>query len=241
MPAGGVTFVALLAHALTSAANETQAADRSKVLESMHTTSASREATVACLEVSQGAADKNLTVVRARIPTLWPYDLLVTAGGGAITEAEFGPRRKAGKERFDDPLLAEAAAQVRAYFARRLRRFDLPLAFSGTDFQCAVWRAVASLSFGEFVSYAEVARAIGHPLAHRGVAMAMGRTPIDLFVPAHRVIGADGRVKGAEPGSMRLRLVRFERSREASRGKQAKTFFHEEPRRGGGYRSRDKL
>ena len=151
--------------------------------------------------------------MRLRISTPWPYDLVVEGNGEALTSAEFAARRRARSGKPADPLLAEAAAQVRAYFARRLRRFDLPLALDGTPFQVAVWEAVASLSFGQFVSYAEVARATGHPLAHRGVAMAMGKTPIDLFIPAHRVIGADGRVKGALPGSVRLRLVAFERSK----------------------------
>jgi methylated-DNA-[protein]-cysteine S-methyltransferase len=140
------------------------------------------------------------------------FDLAVGSDGQAIVTAEFVKRksRRPAPKR-PDALLAEAAAQVRAYFARRLRRFELPLHFEGTPFECAVWETVAALSFGEFVSYADVARAIGRPLSHRGVARAMGRTPIDLFVPAHRVIGADGRVKGAGPGSTRLALVRFER------------------------------
>ena len=137
---------------------------------------------------------------------------MIVGNGEAIVACRFVPRRLGSNEP-SDALLAEAAAQVRAYFARRLERFDLPLALTGTPFQVAVWRAVAQLRFGEFVSYADVARAVGRPLAHRGVAAAMALTPIDLFVPAHRVIGADGRVKGAGPRSVRPLLAEFERAR----------------------------
>lgn len=137
---------------------------------------------------------------------------MIVGNGEAIVGCRFVPRR-GGSNKPSDALLAEAAAQVRAYFARRLERFDLPLALTGTPFQVTVWRAVAQLRFGEFVSYADVARAIGRPLAHRGVAAAMALTPIDLFVPAHRVIGADGRVKGAGPRSVRPLLAEFERAR----------------------------
>jgi methylated-DNA-[protein]-cysteine S-methyltransferase len=146
-----------------------------------------------------------------RIPTPLSRDLLIVSNGLAIVSSDFVARKPAGQKP-SDSLLVEATAQVRAYFARRLRRFDLPLALEGTAFRVAVWRAVASLSFGEFVSYADVARAVGRPLAHRGVATAMGLTPLDLFIPAHRVIGADGRIKGARPRSLRARLAAFERS-----------------------------
>jgi methylated-DNA-[protein]-cysteine S-methyltransferase len=158
--------------------------------------------------------------VACRIPTPFGYDLAITVDDGAIVRACFvRPGRKKGTRAVDTgyQLCAEARAQVKAYFARRLYRFDLPLRPEGTPFAVEVWTCVAGLGFGEFVSYADVARAIGRPLAHRGVALAMARTPIDLFVPAHRVVGADGRVKGAMPGSLRLRLVAFERKGRADR------------------------
>jgi len=136
--------------------------------------------------------------------------LHVRASGGQIVGCSFHARMRPGASPPRDPLLREARAQLQAYFRKRLRRFDLPLALEGTPFQCAVWQLVAGLETGELISYGDVARAIGAPLAHRGVAAAMKRTPYDLLIPAHRVIGADGRVKGAGPNSLRRRLLAFE-------------------------------
>ena len=149
-----------------------------------------------------------------RIPTPFGRDLLILSNGLAIVASDFVARTHR-ESKPSDALLIEAAGQVRAYFARRLRRFDLPLGLAGTPFQMAAWRAVAALAFGEFVAYADVARAIGRPLAHRGVAFAMSASPLDLLVPAHRVIGADGRLKGAAPRSLRARLAAFERRYDA--------------------------
>jgi O-6-methylguanine DNA methyltransferase len=163
--------------------------------------------------------------MRTRIATPWSYDLCLATDGEAIVESRFVRKTQRAAEKAGDSLLREAAAQVRAYFAGRLQRFDLPLHMEGTPFQLAVWQAVAALSFGQFVSYADVARAIGRPLAHRGVAMAMSRTPLDLVIPAHRVLGADGRVKGAQPGSLRLRLVRLEQTRGGLAARRAKDVF----------------
>ena len=148
--------------------------------------------------------------VRCVLPTPLGVALAVTADERGITAAEFLSRKAPETARFALPALREAAKQVRAYFNTRLRRFDLPLHFEGTPLQTDVWSFVSQLETGEIVSYSDLARAIGRPRAHRGVAAAMGATPIDLFIPAHRVVGADGSVRGAGPHSIRRRLLKFE-------------------------------
>ncbi len=136
--------------------------------------------------------------------------LHIGAEQGRIVACAFRPASRLVTATPRDPLLREARTQINAYFCKRLRRFELPLALNGTAFQCAVWELVASLEAGELISYSDVARAIGAPLAHRGVAAAMRHTPYDLLIPAHRVIGADGTIKGAGPNSLRRRLLVFE-------------------------------
>ena len=144
-----------------------------------------------------------------RIGTPIGYDLVVETDGATIVASNFMRRVRAANDE-PHPLLLEARRQVEAYFARKLARFELPLALRGTPLQCAIWHFVATLPYGEVISYADVGRALGHPRAHRAVAMAMGQSPYDLFIPAHRVIGADGRIKGANAGSIRRRLLVFE-------------------------------
>lgn len=97
-------------------------------------------------------------------------------------------------------LLRETAAQLRAYFARRLRRFDLPLAADGTAFQREVWQALARIPYGTTTSYVGLARELGRPTASRAVGAANGRNPIPIVVPCHRVIGASGALTGFAGG-----------------------------------------
>ncbi|HEY9181118.1 MAG TPA: methylated-DNA--[protein]-cysteine S-methyltransferase [Candidatus Baltobacteraceae bacterium] len=150
-------------------------------------------------------------MLTARVAIFTPLGvpLVVTSDGEGICGASF-TRRARVQAMAPDALLREARRQVDAYFKKRLRRFDLPLRFEGTDFQKEVWSFVAALEAGEIISYGDLARCIGRPRAHRGVAAAMRMTPLDLFIPAHRVVGADGSVRGAARGSMRRRLLAFE-------------------------------
>lgn len=144
------------------------------------------------------------------VPTPLGVALSVRADARGIVASDFVRTGRISHGRASDPILREAAAQVRAYFQKRLARFDLPLHLDGTDFQKAVWQLVASLETGELISYSDLARVIGAPRAARGVAAAMARSPLDLFIPAHRVVGADGTVRGAAPRSLRRRLLEFE-------------------------------
>lgn len=103
-------------------------------------------------------------------------------------------------EHADHPVLLETERQLTDYFAGRRTRFDLPLAFTGTDFQKAVWAELLLIPFGETRSYGEIARRLGRPGASRAVGAANGRNPISIVAPCHRVIGASGALAGFAGG-----------------------------------------
>lgn len=122
------------------------------------------------------------------------------------------PARPAADWRRDDELFNAAFAQLRAYFAGELTRFDLPLYFSGTAFQNAVWSALRDIPYGETISYTELAGRIGRPAASRAVGAANGANPLPIVIPCHRVIGADGSLTGFGGGVETKRyLLRHER------------------------------
>lgn len=98
------------------------------------------------------------------------------------------------------PLLLEAERQLNAYFNGELRQFTVPLDFVGTEFQKKVWQALVAIPYGETRSYAEIARAIGHPAAVRAVGAANGRNPVSIIAPCHRVIGSNGKLTGFAGG-----------------------------------------
>jgi methylated-DNA-[protein]-cysteine S-methyltransferase len=123
----------------------------------------------------------------------------------------FRPVEPAPDWRRTEEPFAEALAQLDAYFAGKLRRFDLPLAAQGTPFQREVWSALTTIPYGDTVSYRELARRVGRPLASRAVGAANGRNPIPIVIPCHRVIGADGSLTGFGGGlEIKRRLLALE-------------------------------
>ncbi|MFT3954867.1 MAG: methylated-DNA--[protein]-cysteine S-methyltransferase [Piscinibacter sp.] len=113
----------------------------------------------------------------------------------------------------DDPLLRDAAAQLRRYFAGESGSFELPLDLQGTAFQRSVWAALLRIPAGRTCSYGELAQAIGKPRAVRAVGAAVGRNPASLVVPCHRVLGQDGSLTGYAGGVQRKQsLLQLEAS-----------------------------
>ena len=96
----------------------------------------------------------------------------------------------------DAPAFREVAAQLTAYFAGRLRAFDVPVDPGGTTFQSRVWRALQDIPYGETESYGALARRIGDVKAVRAVGLANGANPISIIIPCHRVIGSNGSLIG---------------------------------------------
>ncbi len=93
-------------------------------------------------------------------------------------------------------LIRRAYEQLIEYLDGRRTSFDLPLNPEGTEFQKKVWAALCNIPYGETRSYKQVAEAVGNPKASRAVGMANNRNPIMIFIPCHRVIGADGSLVG---------------------------------------------
>lgn len=94
------------------------------------------------------------------------------------------------------PVLDAARMQLDEYFRGRRHSFALPLSPHGTPFQRRVWTTLATIPYGETISYAQLAARVDRPTASRAVGAANGRNPLPIVLPCHRVIGADGALTG---------------------------------------------
>ena len=114
--------------------------------------------------------------------------LLFCGGGKGVPS----PRKGTSSE----APFREVMRQLKAYFGKELKTFDLPLNPRGTPFQQAVWQELRKIPYGETISYKELAGRMGKPTACRAVAAANARNPISIIIPCHRVIGSDGSLTG---------------------------------------------
>src|SRR3954468_12817938 len=140
-------------------------------------------------------------------------DIRIIEQNGAITSLSFAPfvdqtGRPRGERQDAHPVLVEAVAQLRAYFDRDLKEFDLPIAAVGSAFQQAVWEQLRLIPYGETTSYGEIARRLGRSnAASRAVGLANGSNPIAIVIPCHRVIGASGKLIGYAGGLERKQTL----------------------------------
>lgn len=139
--------------------------------------------------------------------------MLVTANEAGVTGVHFDgqkyfPGDDAESRRDKRNLfVAQAIRELAEYFAGERKRFDVALAPAGTPFQLAIWRAIASVPYGETISYGELARRAGAPGHARAAGAATGRNPIGVIVPCHRIVGANGSLTGYAGGLARKRAL----------------------------------
>ena len=99
-------------------------------------------------------------------------------------------------ESSDNSILIKTEKQLKEYFEKKRRVFDIELDFAGTEFQIQVWQALLTIPFGETRTYGQIAKQIGNPGSVRAVGGAANKNPIPVIAPCHRVIGADGKLVG---------------------------------------------
>jgi methylated-DNA-[protein]-cysteine S-methyltransferase len=138
-------------------------------------------------------------------------DLTLVADDGSLTglyfrhhwhrpgPASFGPR--------DDTGFGEVTRQLGEYFAGQRTEFDLPLDPRGDGFQQLVWKLISRIPYGQTTSYGDLARQLGDGTAAKDVGQAVGRNPLSVIVPCHRVVGKDGQLTGYAGGLARKRFL----------------------------------
>ena len=110
-----------------------------------------------------------------------------------------GPRADTG--------FGDATAQLGEYFAGDRTRFDLAVAPRGDEFQRRVWDLISAIPYGQTVTYGDLARDVGGEVTPKDVGAAVGRNPLSVVVPCHRVVGKDGRLTGYAGGLARKRFL----------------------------------
>ena len=142
-------------------------------------------------------------------------ELTLVAEGDALTglyfrhhwrrpaEATLGPRVDAES----DQLLAKARTQLADYLSGRTQGFNLPTRLHGDEAQQRVWQLLSSIPYGETVTYGELAAALDDGTTAQGVGQTVGRNPVCIVVPCHRVVGRNGQLTGYAGGLTRKQYL----------------------------------
>lgn len=128
--------------------------------------------------------------------------LLLTSDGTALTGLWMEAQEviPEGIQRDDLPVFLAAKAWLGDYFDGCCRELDFPLKPAGTDFQKQVWKLLLTIPWGETTTYGALAGQIGPKMSAQAVGQAVGRNPISIMIPCHRVVGAKGKLTGYAGG-----------------------------------------
>lgn len=139
----------------------------------------------------------------------------ITENDGKITNVYItGDELPGDTQLCETPLLKEAVRQLKSYFAGELKEFTLPLEPNGTAFMKQVWSALCEIPYGKTATYKDIAEKVGNPKGARAVGLANNRNPIPIFIPCHRVIGADGSLTGYRGGlDIKKKLLDLEKKK----------------------------
>lgn len=116
------------------------------------------------------------------------------------TESMIKETFQAEYKQYVSPVIENAICQLDEYFAGKRSDFYMDYALGGSIFQQLVWTELLNVQYGETISYKELANRMGRPTSVRAVANAVGANPISIFIPCHRIIGADGSLTGYAGG-----------------------------------------
>lgn len=142
-------------------------------------------------------------------------EVTIVADGPVVTGLYFAEHaRRPAAESFGarvevagDELLSCVSAQLVDYLAGRLRVFDVPVSAAGDAFQRSVWALVAQVGYGQTTTYGAIAEQLGDKALAQRVGQAVGANPVCVFIPCHRVVGADGSLTGYAGGLERKRTL----------------------------------
>ncbi|GAA1320883.1 methylated-DNA--[protein]-cysteine S-methyltransferase [Leucobacter albus] len=143
-------------------------------------------------------------------------ELLLVASGDALVGVYFPDHRyppeadeigEALGHEPEDPVITQAARQLREYLAGERTEFDVPVAPRGDEFSRQVWSMLGKIPFGETSTYGALAEALGNRALAQRVGQAVGHNPVSIIVPCHRVLGADGSLTGYAGGLERKRVL----------------------------------
>jgi len=143
-------------------------------------------------------------------------NILLRADAGALTGVFFaGQKYYPGQAQptpamssADARVIEQAAEEIDAYFDGALHVFSVPVRLIGSAFQQRIWQALRDIGFGETSTYGQLGAGLGLPPSHaRAVGGAVGRNPLSIVVPCHRVLGASGDLTGYAGGVDRKRAL----------------------------------